>query len=578
MALCVLIAVGTVVSVLKIWPSTPPWIAQEVRISFIDWLQSEGLARRAREMDQRMDGDSKYLYWRAAIGNNPGSSTLNREYLEALIEQDTDREYWSDAMRTGMWLLRLSNTNRADLELSTQALEHYELDGLLLETLSRVQDNLSPSLRKRYVETLFRLGHDDAFATAWEHSTPKVQDDPIIKLYRSAHEIVHGTKRKAKNAQQFLARARQNPETTRLATRLSLHVNHRLKNLAGFRNDLDALKEQFADTTNDHIQFWDLLVQHGFQEEALQQAHAFAGRPRTQDGVIEIADAFANVGLTGQAIRYLEHYSSDFGFHESNWHSQASFFIDNAQWDKLYRLALSIRSAEGVTESYLAYSYYLEGKAEYERDRRMAAAQAFERINRHSLHESDHGLYVGANLAKLGFDKEAHEVLVSVQAIYRNNPSYWELRFEIAGNLRLSAHLLVASENLFRLLPHNLRVKINFASILISQSVHIDRALALTFEALNKYPKSVAIRINHAHALVRCNRPKEAAIVLDSLNPATLYETYKQGYYLTWAELYHRQNQYDDALKAAEQIIPELLLPGDKSLFESLFPELNENV
>ena len=110
--LCSILACGGVLSLVKVWPSTPPYIPARVRISMVDWIQAQALARNACSMTEATDLDTRLQQWRSAIGNDPGSLRHNRGYLQALFAHDRARKFNEDALQTVFWTLRLSHINQ----------------------------------------------------------------------------------------------------------------------------------------------------------------------------------------------------------------------------------------------------------------------------------------------------------------------------------------------------------------------------------------------------------------------------------------------------------------------------------
>ena len=222
----------------------------------------------------------------------------------------------------------------------------------------------------------------------------------------------------------------------------------------------------------------------------------------------------------------------------------------------------------------LAYSYYLQGKGELERGRLQDAKDAFHAIEGEELSESQFSLYVASNLWKFGFPEKAFETLWPEQNRYRNHRSYWELLLSISEALSRQGPLFLAAENLYRLHPENLRYQVNYASLLMSQRIQLEEALAMTYNAFLSEPNNESIRINYGQALLMCGRPKEAGRILKDVSLSKLDSRRRQAYYSAWTEVLYTERKYDDALIVAKEVIPALLLPGDRVFFHRILDEL----
>ncbi|MCS1411299.1 MAG: hypothetical protein M2R45_04497 [Verrucomicrobia subdivision 3 bacterium] len=574
-ALCLIIAIGVPLTTVKLLNSTPPGTNTQYMISVIDWLQAQALARTARTMDENADPEQRFINWRMAIGNNPGSLDLNRSYLKALITYDTQRKSWQSAIRTSLWLQELSRTNLIDLELSCRTFEYYHFNHMVINSVKAYEGSPSPVLEQSYLRALFRTGQLEDFRTHWQQATAKTRESPSLELYRAASDATSDRQNVAEKGQAILDEAKRSLDTGELAHRLQLRVSHERGDLPSFTASWTHLTENFADITADHLLYWDLLRQLGRVEEAKAAAQDYVHRPRTSHEAIEIADAFTKLGLGKIASRYLKAHAAESGStSESNWQAQAEHLIYEKQWGDLVGLALDIRTSKTVSSHMMAFSYFIEGVGEFERNRLAAAAEAFAQIKEFSMVESKFGLYIGANLWELGYPEVAYAVLWPEQERYQNRYTYWELLFDISLALRRQEPMFIAAENLYRLNPDSMRYKANYASLLISQRIQLEKALALTFEAYTKYPNNIPVRVNYGQALLLNDREQEARDVFGTVDERNLNTTQRQGYYSALTELLFREGKYQEAQVVAQEVIPDLLLPGDRFFFEAIFDKL----
>jgi tetratricopeptide (TPR) repeat protein len=375
-------------------------------------------------------------------------------------------------------------------------------------------------------------------------------------------------------AQARLDKAKKDANDSDLAHRLQLRVSHERVDLEGFLLSWSHLREQFETTSEDHLLHWRLLTQCNRKSEAIQAAQRHVQRPRTPHEVIEIADAYSRLGLKKHAIRYLSNYAPDLGFNGMHFYAQAQLLTAEKRWGDLIGLALAIRSSENLSVPLIAFSYFVEGKGEFRRGRKTAATTAFNQIASYSTKANHYGIYIGSNLWELGFPKAAHALLTHEQERYRNRIAYWELMFDIGLALKLQSPLLQAAENLFRLSPETTHYEANYASLLISQRIRHDEALALAFNAHSQSPENAGMKINYGQALLLNRRIDEARSIFREIDSKRLDTSQRQGYFLAITDLLYHEGRIQEAIPILKKIIPGLLLPGDRAFLDSLRSKL----
>lgn len=274
------------------------------------------------------------------------------------------------------------------------------------------------------------------------------------------------------------------------------------------------------------------------------------------------------------ALRLLAHYPSLLGFSSVRWHAEAKILFDTRCWKELQRLALTIRAEPGVTDAFMAFSYFFEGRAYLELDRRADADAAFARIANFSFVESGLELHVGSNLMKFGYPDEAMKAIWPANGRYRNELAYWELVLDISTQRRDGSRLLVAAENLWRLSPDTIEHSVNYAAMLLAHRIQIEKALSLAYAAAIRNPDDPRIQVNYGHALVPAGRYPEGQAILDEIDAEILYASDQQGNYFALMELHYRWGNLEATRAIAPKVIDELLLPGDKKVFDSIITAL----
>ena len=572
--ICLSILVGVLLVDAKLWRSTPDHIEPVIRISVLDWIQSRSHHSQAEKIiEGKARGDLIHTL-KMAINADRGNPSLNRQYLQALIKHARKRGHIEEAIRSIQWTLELTRTNALDLQLACDVFEHYHLDALRLETIQNFQGARTPAIEKAYLEALFSNHRLDDVKNCLAAAGSAGTTDPELRLYHAAMLDVSDAGSPARDSRALLDQAAEVERTAELASRLQLYLAESEKNLPLFESAFARLIHRFDDTPRDHIRYWSLLKDTGHLAKAQDAAKAYVFRPFTTEEVIQIANAFTKLELKSLAYQYLVNYADEFDLSESNRIAQASILIENEDWNKLHRLALSIRSQEDASSGGLSYSYFLQGRALIGENREEEAEKAFARIPEFSMAESEFAFFVGSNLLALGYPQHASKILSQERDRYRNSIIYWELMKNVARALDQANQMILATENLCRLDPENRSYLKDTITLIIVQRHRTDEALALTTEALERYPNDPAIRLNHGYALLLNDRLPDAISLLSSIEEADLEIEDRHRFFLAWMEFHFRSKDYNEAWRTGRQVAPKKLFPQERKQFQSMWEQL----
>jgi hypothetical protein len=304
----VLFVVGFFLFVLKIWTVSPPDFKPEVKVSGLDLVQAWSLRRtglRDTAAGKFVEADHA---WRSAIGNNPADAELIRGYLRNLLGYDRpERKSLGLAVMESGWLLRLGQTNEADLGLVAEVYEKYQLYDLILHVLKPVADRLSPKQQAAYAKSLFHQRQMEVFAERWEAMREPAQIDAELPLYHAAYLAGWGPPEQAPDAKARLKAATENPASRVLADRLLLAVNGQTGAIEEYGESLRRLEEQHADKLLDHIGYWRLLTASGEKAKAKKLAEDHPQAPQTAAEAVRLAEVYdADLGMTEYALRFLQ--------------------------------------------------------------------------------------------------------------------------------------------------------------------------------------------------------------------------------------------------------------------------------
>lgn len=579
--LCVF--VGLAVSpfvLLKVIRVTPAAFSPELKVSLLDLMQAEALSRRAQQLDPRVNLDRYLEPLRSAIGNCPGSLRYNRRYLDALTKHDQLRLRWNDAARTSFWLLRLSRTNRVDLERSVKAFNHYEMYGFTVDVFEGLKRDEIEGLELEYFTALFEVEELQRFEEKWRERSVDVSDDRYLALIQAALDALSGEPDVAARGLELIDETVATPAFESTGLRFRLLVARHQHDLPGFERTIARMSQIFRSTIQDHIAYWDLLVENGNRPQAIREAESFVMKPRTYRDVLDVGNAYYRIGLNDLAFRYMANYVTAYGFSSSAWLTQARILVQEKRWTDLNTLARSLRATEGVSESYVAFSYFLDVKAYHERGRNSDVDRSVKVMQRYSLKDRNLSLFVASNLWGLHQIDATMSVLWPQRALFRNDLVYWDLLLRAATQLGQGGPAIVAAENLYRIDPENQTHRANYAAILMSERIQVDRALALTYDALLRNPLRLALKVNYAQALVLNHRYEDADDILQEIDLERLTREVLEAYKFVRMDLHYQRQEFEEALLLAREMEPGRLLPGDRARLKGIlnggFPDAPE--
>ena len=122
---CVLVVLLVAAGLPKVWIVTPPGVLPVIRVSWLDLFEARthaGLARSAEARGEPMDASYR---WRSALAQNPGDPALLRGSIANLLRlPPRDAGRFTRALGDAFWLLQLTATNAADLDLAVDACRH----------------------------------------------------------------------------------------------------------------------------------------------------------------------------------------------------------------------------------------------------------------------------------------------------------------------------------------------------------------------------------------------------------------------------------------------------------------------
>lgn len=560
----------------RFWRATPAGMRPEIRISVWDAVRAWRWQGKAKRQEAGGRFEEALLSWRLAVERHPSVGALRglTRLQAALDPQDWN---WRFVGRDSMRLLGLTRTNLADLELVARALNRYGLGRWTIDVLDEYGGDWSGDLEREYLRALCLQGRVEEFARWMERIGRKRDGEGEMRLFWAAYWAGWGGPAEAVEGLALLEAAKRKRETEVLAHRLSLFVDYVRLDVEGYRRSLYFLARRKADLLLCHVNYWNLLAGLGQKEKAFWLAARYFRRSdsrrllgSTVEGAM-VAEAFMNMGSEGRAFEYLRRLSGGLRGFAEDWRlRRADYLMAKERWRELGELALSIRKDRRTGEAMRGYSFFGEGISEMERGREDVARKAFEKIGDYSLEEGGRGLFVASYLFQFRLYGVARDVLMGLRDRHKDKTVFWRLLFVVAKEIGASRELWIASENLYRLRPHDAEARNDYAAVLLSLRIRFEEAMSLTEQGMRQNPHDAAGKIHRARALLWDGRMDEVSFLLGSINERRLIGAIAQSFYLARLELEFQRGRIAEAHKWSGKVRPNLLLPGDRRRFREI--------
>ena len=553
----VFLAIFIALYVPKIWKASPAHFLPVVKISGLDKTQNWALKRNARKAAAARDFKRASQSWEAAVAQNPADQSALRGFLmNSLNLENPDRQLFRSAVSQMTWLLRLSQTNTADVQLAAKICEKFQWHDVAAFCLGNIKE-LPREAEAVYLKALFHQGRLREFQEKYETSKGRLQDREIF-LYALALQA-GGTGLAAEGAERELMQAARSGEHSHLATRLHMVACGEKGELEGYSRNLHNLALYNQDKVADHAAYWILLNRRGRTAEAKQLAEAFTRAPTSATETVRLADAYFQLGMLDAAREVLKKTGPMFAQSPEVWLAYAAVLEQLADWPGMRAIALQIREEMASRDTLWGYAYYLEGRAELAEKRVSSAERAFEKAVESSYEIPPLGFAVAREMTKLKYPALALKLYEPLARSFENDTRFWEGYFEAAYAIQDGEKVLAASEHCYRLNPRDTNARNRYAAALLVNRSKAEEAIKLTIQLVANFPNSLAAKVNHAFALLLNQRSQEALALLESINVAALSANEASDYYLALFEAYHNLQRWDEVERVRGKIVTSTL-------------------
>lgn len=553
----------------RIWRVSPPGFLPVVRVSGLDKLQAWQLGRTALAHAAEGQFEDSIHAWRGAILNMPCDPALHRGSLTTLIRQDRPRrEFLGLGIHNSSWLLRLTQTNRADLELVSEFHEKYENHGWIIRTLGQGGMELTASMAKRLMKAYFLTGDMTQFGVQWQQRKGEMQGDPALQVFLTAWRLGWGLPSEATEARAAMKRFQNEPTQRLLAHRLSMQAAYAHADLSGYESSLAVLKELHEDRIKDHVNLWRLLAHSHRKEEAIREAQAFVTPASTPSDAQDLASAFNQLGMQDIALTLLEKTTREYPRSGELWALWADILITQKRWDELRTLALNLRVDLASRDVLGGFSYYLEGLAHWHTQHPERADESFAKASSGPFDTPLRAYMAAVGMTRLGHSVPAADLLKKAEGTFTNQASFYHQLTIASFQGRLAETLLPAAEKAYQLDPENRSYANNYAAALLCTRQRPAEALQITLRLLHINPNNPGARINHALALCQNARHEDAAKLLEGLNPDQLLPEGVNSLNLAWFEIHASRGDFTQARRVRDHFALNTVFPNQAQWIE----------
>ncbi len=551
----------------KIWRNTPEGIEPVLYVSGLDHVQAWSLERAAERYWARGQTREGFVTYRIALANTPASLPLLRRFLAGAAQAPRVNEFQGLAIGQAFWLLRLSGTNVADLEITADLLAKYDYNDHLVALLGTYPRKLTPPLARHLLFALFDLDRMEDFKRVWkaEHGQAGVGDDPKIQLYRNAFIRGWDPFNLEETPKESLESLVDDQKRGDLAAGLLLRVHEKQARPKEYWALMDRLLQSGRGTLSQQISGCRLLATTGQRAEAVRRAEAITTVPANSLELSRFVQLCVQLDLTERAIQWMEKYAVEVGAQDSLWAQYAEMLARSSDWSRIRVLGTELRANPRHGGRLDGLSYLLEGWAGLSQNRSKSIEETFRRILQVQSMSPELVSYIAGKLLVLGYPAIARDLLERPESSGERSTIRADLLAHTAFDLKDEPMLLQVTEQAYQQAPGYWPAINNYAAALLITGTRPEKAITLTLELLQKAPKSSFVRVNHALALLANNRPDDARQILAELRPEGMSDSEQAAYYLARLEICVKQGKWKEASAAVANLKQDHLFPSQRN-------------
>lgn len=565
-----------VISIPKVWRSTPADFEPVVKISVIDKVQAWALRRGAERNEAEGKIDAALLSWQTAFANDPGDIELARGWVRFRDRHEISPREIRAAVFPGAWLLRLGKTNQADVPSVAVLYAKCHLDREVVQLLSGSISPLTPDLQVLRVKSLFNLGDIPAYAKAREELQVKGVADSELELYD--HAFRAGWRERADQSSSLAAlqaAAKSGPHQV-LANRLLLMTGVRRKAADLTEGALNALEAAHMATFRDRLLHWKLLVDSGDLTSAVTLMEAYPERPSNPVEVAAWADLWTRVRKEDQAEKLFAWAAANLPVDATLYTRYAEMLSRQRRWADLAGMALQLRSKAGAQVRLSSFAYYLEARADWGDNRVESISKHLSAMESLGQEDPVFALMMCRGLTEMKLGRVGIQLLKRHEPSLHNSLEYLSVLSTAAEQARDEELLIQTTRKAYEAAPNDPQTINNYANALLVGRTSPRELIGLTSTLFRTRPDNIAVLVNHAGALLLNHRSAEARLLVPHIRLDRLTSAEASQCQLVLCELWLQEGELSEAAKAFQGIDRSTLFPSQNRWLSTVVSQLQK--
>lgn len=581
MGFCVALLLAAAVMLPKVWRVTPPDMP-DVRISLLDRLQAQSLARGAKRKESIGDWESARMSWWQSIANHPAHLGYLRGYLRfelALVSGDSGERAHEFAIGRLPTFLKLSGNQPMDVDLAVRLLEaNGSLSTLALLIEGFPEAERSPFQQVVYAKAVYDLGRLPQFMELWGNLSSGLRETEEHRAYEMVYACLDAGAEPSTREDAF-GRFRdwvEEADTDR-AYRVFNVAAGALGDLASSEWALAQLDGLEAVRLGDYLVWWQALARAGEVEQARQEALASAYPPEIVSEALSFAQLLGALGEEGQIRGFLETHLERFSNRLDYLMAYSNQLILERDWPTLLGFALGLEEASNGGRAALALSRFLEGFAHFEMGNPAASDSRWSAMER-SFDAFPYWLALSAieEIADRGKNAMAMRLASSIADGRSEDLGYWLLRARLAIPLGDSEEFYASARRAYNLAPNDVSTALLYSAAALFKREDPEAAVGLTWRIAESFPQVAGARINHAFALMLNGRVEESERLASELRGLRLSNQESHALGLLEFELATLNQQWPQAMAMAERLDALELSPLHRQLYDRVLATIPE--
>ncbi len=512
-----ILAIGAI-SFLKIWRSTPAGFHPAIRISLLDRVQSWSLSRNAKAAMGTGRYESAHRSRGLAIANHPGDIGLIREHLRAFGRINPSYDLGQEAWAVGSWLLRLSRTNRNDIDLVVEGLEHAGQFGAALRLLDSLDGVGHPDSAAR-LRIWYHTGQYRKFAELWDRCGKEYDEGSLMHLYSlGVKALLTGAPAAFRELNSAYTRIGPYDSGYVRSRQIALRAHAAWFHAETSKQLFVELEKRGKATLSDQLVYGQLLIRKG-DIDRIERHFERVTEPSSAREAMALVQALRLAGLSTKAIKAARRAVLEMGSDVPRLYVVlGNLLSEGGLWQELNRLSVEIRNTRELSEL-VALADYWEALTAWKTGRKERAEVLFRKLGSSVSGYPDLRIQIALKLLALGQTDAADRLVKEGNVPEGGERCYWLMRTSNAVERKDLPDFMDVTAAALRSDDEYGPFINNYLVGLITRQEQPGKALELSRQLLEQSPDYLPYRLIHAHSLILNQRWEEAHSLLTGLEP-----------------------------------------------------------